>query len=169
MTDLWRHRCLYALQWGSAGDLLDTMAAQIMLEFKPSAVVGIARGGLVPATHLANALGATQFGVMGVTRNTSDAKYSAKDAPRLLWRSFGANSYKGMRVLLVDDVIGEGETLAFARRVLAETGAAEVRTAALVRMARSSFAADYVGLVLDDWVVFPWERAGDGSIAVEPI
>ncbi len=68
---------------------------------------------------------------------------------------------RGKRVLVVDDVVQSGDTLRQAIGAIAEAGAREVRSAALVvhgsRPKAKAYRPDWFALETDDLVVFPWD------------
>ncbi len=166
-SGLWRRRQVYVMTWPAFARCVEQMGQALHGVVAPATVViGIARGGLVPATYFANVLGLEAFGAMGVARNLTNDRYSAKQEPRLLWTSFGPADLRDRDVLLVDDVVGEGRTMAYGRRVLLGAGAASVRTAAVARIATSTFQPDYCGIAVDDWIVFPWEVTPPPGAAV---
>jgi hypoxanthine phosphoribosyltransferase len=154
----WRRERIYRLDWRSLGQLLEEIAEQIAAaNFLPDIVVGIARGGLIPATYLANVFAVADLRAMSVLRNSSDTVYSAKQQPQIVWKSWDS-ALTGRLVLLVDDVSGQGRTFEAAVEALKQDGTEFVRTAVITKMAHSAFEPDFTGITLDDWIVFPWER-----------
>jgi hypoxanthine phosphoribosyltransferase len=165
----WKRSNLYVMDWSVLGEALDSLCAQIaQAAARPDSILAVSRGGLPVAVHLANHLDIDDFRVIAVSRNTSGGRFSEKHAPRLEWVSW-CDTLTGRSVLVVDDVVGEGATLEFVVKLARGCGAARVDTAALVRMAHASGSLDYVGAVLDDWVVFPWERLTDAELPQRPV
>lgn len=155
---LWRQQKIYTLDWVAFGRCMDALLFQISAaSFRPSTIVAVARGGLVPAIHLANALDCTDFRIIGVARNVSNGLYSEKQEPAYRWISPAAE-FHGGSVLLVDDIVGAGATLALAIDVLHAGGVQVVQSAAVVRNCNSMLRPDYCVAIVDDWVVFPWEK-----------
>lgn len=76
----------------------------------------------------------------------------------LVWKHRPATSLYGRRVLIADDILDEGHTLAEVRRWCIEQGATDVRIAALTVKDHDrcveGVRADYVGLHLPDRYVF---------------
>ena len=108
----------------------------------------------------------TDFRVLGIQRNATDSRYSARGPARLDYLS-PDGPLADQRVLLVDDITGDGGTLALAVPLLTARGAVEVRTAVLARNHNSVAEPDYQGVTVDDWTVFPWEspvRRGERSV-----
>ncbi|HJT66888.1 MAG TPA: phosphoribosyltransferase family protein [Pyrinomonadaceae bacterium] len=167
---LWRREKLYLLSWEDLGKGLQKIRDQILSDgFRPVTVIGISRGGLVPATYFSHALHVDDFEVLGIARNASDDIFCLKREPELLWTSANRD-YTGSSVLLVDDVAGEGKTLDFAVKFLKGKGATKVLTAVIARIQKCEFMPDYCAVEVDDWIVFPWENTAlDGSKQTQPI
>lgn len=76
----------------------------------------------------------------------------------LVWKHRPATALYGRRVLLVDDILDEGYTLAAVRQWCMEQGATDVRIAALTVKQHArvipGISADYVGLQVPDRYVF---------------
>lgn len=76
----------------------------------------------------------------------------------LVWKHRPATALYGRRILLVDDILDEGYTLAAVREWCMEQGATDVRIAALATKrhdrAIAGINADYVGLEVPDRYVF---------------
>ena len=75
----------------------------------------------------------------------------------LSWRAFPRLPVKGRVVLVVDDILDEGVTLAAIRERLLQMGAAEVRIAVFADKEKAStkpVKADYIGLSVPDRFVY---------------
>jgi hypoxanthine phosphoribosyltransferase len=73
---------------------------------------------------------------------------------------------RGRTVLLIDDILDEGRTLAVVREALLARGAAEVRIAAFARKDRGeppAIEADYVGVEVPNRFVFGFGMDVDGA------
>jgi hypoxanthine phosphoribosyltransferase len=154
------------LDWTEITAITGQLAAAISADGRPEVVVGILRGGMVPAIWLAHLLGLRDVRALDVTHTTADGVNAAKTARPVLRNPCSLGDLTGLRVLLVDDVAGTGETIAASRGLLQAAGAASVRTAAYalneVNWRRSGGrdpgrALTYVGAAYQGWVVFPWE------------
>ena len=92
------------------------------------------------------------FDYMHVTRYGQDTQ-----GGKLSWRSAPWTPVKGRTVLVVDDILDEGVTLAAVKDSLKRLGAAEVLTAVFVDKANGKakpVQADFVGLPVPDRFVF---------------
>ncbi len=155
--DLWKRSVLYLLTWSDFDRAVRKIATGVRDESPPvDCIVGIARGGLVPAVALSNVLDVEDLRIVSVARNVGSGQYLEKRRPTVRWL-FDPQEMRDKRVLVVDDVAGSGETLAEVRAEIDEVGPERCRTAVLVRMLRGTSAPDLAAVELDDWVVFPWE------------
>ncbi|MFP8941676.1 phosphoribosyltransferase [Streptomyces fenghuangensis] len=153
------------LSWGDVEALTGSIAERVWADGAPEAVVGVLRGGMVPATLLAHRLGVRDMRAVEVTRTTADGVGAAK-APEPQYRNPASlGVLTGLDVLVVDDIAGSGATLDRARRLVRALGPSRIRTAAMA-VNRDNWstepgpeeAIDYIGELYEGWVVFPWER-----------
>lgn len=161
---LWKREHLLQLTWEKLGSSLEDLRRQIIRsDFNPSSIVGICRGGLIPATFLSHAFGNPSFTVLSIVRNLNDEKYSERAAPKFGWMAPDSSRIRDQNVLVVDDIAGDGGTLTLAREILMEMKPAAIRTAVIVKNVNSRFPPDHFALEVDDWVVFPWELPVPGA------
>jgi uncharacterized protein len=154
---LWRREKFLVLTWEALGNCLARIKADIDRSgFVPTTIIGIARGGLVLSSYLANQYGLRDMQAISIVRNSSETRYSDRKVPRLQWAA-PDTSLEGKRVILADDIVGDGGTLRFALGLLKERGASEVRTAVIVKNENSPIEPDYRAIQVGDWIVFPWE------------
>ncbi|HTT16332.1 MAG TPA: phosphoribosyltransferase [Thermoplasmata archaeon] len=154
MADL--PRCRRAT-WDEVERWADAVAAKVRAGAeRPEAIVGLTRGGWVPARLLGDRLGvhrllAVRVQHWGVT--------ASRDGVARLTEPLSA-PVAGARVLVVDDITDTGESLELAREHVRQAGPASVETAAFVHIAHAKFVPTYFGeeLARDAWVwvVFPW-------------
>jgi hypoxanthine phosphoribosyltransferase len=139
------------------------LAAQVAADpWRPDRIVGIGRGGLVPAVYLSHATGLAMASVDLSGAATDDA---AEALTRLALRA-----RDGARLLLVDDINDSGRTIALLRAALAAGGApaAAIRFATLIDNSASTERVDYRHRTIDrrevkDWFVFPWEAVAPAA------
>ncbi|PJE97393.1 phosphoribosyltransferase [Streptomyces carminius] len=156
---MWSRRGPYLLDWGSFGELVGDLAAQVRADgFAPDCVLAVARGGLAAAGALTCILDVPVMHTVRVRRTADDSRYAAKREP-VVEASGHSAPLPGDRVLVVDDIVGTGVTADAVAGYLATAGVPDggVRLAALVRNHRSARTPDYCSAVIDDWIVFPWE------------
>jgi hypoxanthine phosphoribosyltransferase len=117
----------------------------------------VMHGGLPFAGRLAMEVGALgldlEFDYLHATRYRGETS-----GGELVWKHRPATRLAGRRVLLADDILDEGHTLAAIRAWCLEQGAADVRIAALAVKLHGrcvpGLAADYVGVEVPDRYVF---------------
>jgi hypoxanthine phosphoribosyltransferase len=120
--------------------------------YDPQVIIGIAKGGVLPGAVVASLL-RREFYAIRISRRHNDQVVRAM--PELL---LGPPAAIGdQRVLLVDDFVVSGTTLAIAREACLAQGAAQVRTACLLAHSFSN-RPDYVAAISDALVLFPWDR-----------
>jgi hypoxanthine phosphoribosyltransferase len=136
-----------------------TMALRIRNDYAGDLAVylTVMQGGLPFAAQLALELGARgldlQFDYLHATRYGSGTR-----GGEITWKHRPATPLRGRRVLLVDDILDEGITLAAVRAWCLDEGARDVRIAALAVKRHDRCApglcADYVGVEVPDRYVF---------------
>ena len=85
---------------------------------------------------------------------------------KISWRTAPWTSVKGRSVLVVDDILDEGVTLAAVKESLKRMGAAEVLTAVFadkLNGKKKPVAADFVGLTVPDRFVFGFGMDAGGA------
>ena len=140
--------------WNQIYDLLLCQAQKIQSQnYQPDIIVGIARGGLVPARILADLLETPQLGFMQVEFYVDINQ--TKSEPTLK-QPLTAN-VAGKKVLLVDDIADTGESLKLAQTHLQTQGANQIKTATLYHKPQSTTTPDFYEKQTGNWVVFPWD------------
>lgn len=121
--------------------------------YEPDVVVGMARGGWVPARILADLL---------VTGETANVKvefyrdlYVPDESARIVQPVSGETRWK--RVLVVDDIADTGRSLKATVDHLKTQKVAELRSICLHVKPWTEFRPDFHAAVTRAWVVYPWE------------
>jgi len=65
---------------------------------------------------------------------------------------------KGKNVLLVDDLVDQGDTIATVSKYLRSHGPVVLKTAVLFKKPWSTTEPDYFLEIVEKWIVFPWEH-----------
>ncbi|AOR75439.1 MULTISPECIES: phosphoribosyltransferase [Novosphingobium] len=135
-------------------------------EWQPEFIIGVGRGGLVPAVYISHQLEVPMLSI----------DHSAKVpgfADELLGKVAGMTA-EGKRLLFVDDINDSGGTIEYIRNLLGDNGcdAENLRFAVLINNTRSKAVAElYVDAIDRDedkrWFVFPWESVGTKDAIVE--
>jgi len=129
--------------------------------WRPDLVVAVARGGFVPARLLCDFLDVTNL----LSVQSQHWVEAARAAERAILKFPYTVDASGLNVLVVDDIVDTGETLALARDFIArEWKPREVRIAALQWISSvAKVRPDYYYLEVREWVWFqyPWTRLED--------
>ena len=140
------------------------LAAKLVedVDWKPDYIIGIGRGGLVPAVFLSHAIGLPTLSV--------DYSSQVKDFAHEPLIKLARRTVAGERLLFLDDINDSGRTITHLRRALAEAGAVDgaVRFAMLIDNLSSAERIDYSARQIDrqvtkDWFVFPWEAVAPAT------
>jgi len=139
------------------------LAAQLAADdWTPDFIIGVGRGGLVPAVFLSHASG---LPMLSVDFSSQVEDFSDEPLVKLAMRTRG-----GERLLFLDDINDSGRTIAHLRRALAAAGAVpgSVRFATLIDNISSAERVDYRHRTIDrretkDWFVFPWEAVAPAA------
>ncbi len=133
--------------------------------YQPQVIVGIARGGLPLAQHVARRLG-TEAVAIAARHNATDTAYLQATGRVDLIGPDVRLPPAGARLLVVDDICGTGATLTAVSALLtARCKPTSLRTAVLCRNAATdggAYLPDVWVWRLRDWVVFPWEPLPPG-------
>ncbi len=140
------------ISWERFEALVRQLAVQVEAD-EPQIILGIARGGLFPATMLASILRRELYPIR-LTRRFNDAV--VRQQPTWIMRP--PDKVRGRRVLIVDEIADSGRTLAIAAEEVQQMGASHVRTAVLYAHTWAAPRPDYVVLTSDALILNPWDR-----------
>ena len=124
--------------------------------YDPEIVIGLARGGLVPARLIADYLNikdlyAVKTEHWGVTA-TPDGKAKLAQGLQV--------SIKGKKVLVVDDITDTGQSLKLALEHVINHAPREAKTATLLHITHSKYVPHYYSEEVPEdnwtWFIFPW-------------
>jgi hypoxanthine phosphoribosyltransferase len=122
--------------------------------YEPDIIIGISRGGLVPARVLSDILDIKRVGIIGIVFYKKAGE--TIDKPEMTQEL--SMDIKGKKVLLVDDVSDTGKSLRFAKECLENMGPSQVKVAALHYKPGSLIEPDYYIGTTTAWIVYPWEQ-----------
>ena len=139
-------KCIINYPWNKIDDLVKEIGSRVSA-YKPTHIVGIARGGLVPAVMLSHRLN-LPMETLGVSFRDNKATHHTKFKP-----------IKDARYLIVDDINDSGTTFKVVTDIF-KNRRLQHRTAALINKEKSDFDVDFYGEMFyhDDWINFPWEK-----------
>jgi uncharacterized protein len=142
------------LTWELYGEAAGALSRQVVDSgFVPDVVLGIARGGLIPAASVAYAIDCKNLFTMNVEFYTGEG--TTLEAPIFLPPLLDVAELDDLTVLVVDDVADSGETLKLVTE-FCRPRAAEFRSAVLYEKPHSIVAPDYAWRRTDRWIDFPW-------------
>lgn len=118
----------------------------------PEIIVGVSRGGWLPARVLSDLLDVPQLTSIGIEF------YSEINQPNqkpIITQPVPLSLYK-KRILLVDDITDSGKSLQLAKTELEKT-ADKVFTLTLYHKPWSCLTPDFYYIETSKWIIFPWE------------
>lgn len=126
-------------------------------DWRPDFLVGIGRGGLVPAAYLSHRVG---IAMLSVDHSSGEPGFAGDLLDKLATKIAA-----GSRILIVDDINDSGGTIAYLRQAIEERAGPDserLRIAVLVNNIRSQARVEYHSREIDRsvdkrWFVFPWE------------
>ncbi len=139
-------KCIINYPWNKIDDLVQEIKNRSS-NFKPTHIVGIARGGLIPAVMLSHQLN-LPMETLGVSFRDNKATHHTKFKP-----------IDDARYLIVDDINDSGTTFKVVSDIFRNRRLV-FATAALINKEKSDFSVDFYGEMFyyDDWINFPWEN-----------
>jgi hypoxanthine phosphoribosyltransferase len=131
-------------------DSMNTNLVHDVSKFKPDIIVGITRGGLLPALHLSHHLDRPMKTIQWQTRDADKCEHNEE-----------IQNYMDhdARVIFVDDINDTGRTfLEISKRY--HGSRPNIRFTSLVKKQETNFPYASAALTLIDkrWIVFPWEK-----------
>jgi len=135
-------------------------------EWMPEFVIGVGRGGLVPAVYISHQL---ELPMLSIDHSSRVPGFADE-----LLAKVATMSAAGSRLLFVDDINDSGSTIRYIREVLTGGGcqAENLRFAVLINNTGSHSHVDYWTDSIDRaedkrWFVFPWESVSTKASIVE--
>jgi xanthine phosphoribosyltransferase len=154
---------LFYLPYERFLDEVETLARALEADsWRPDFLVGIGRGGLVPAAYLSHRTG---IQMLSVDHSSGEVGFGDELLDKL-----AAKIGAGLNLLIVDDINDSGGTIQYLRSAIEAKSAdpGRLRVAVLVHNIRSRARAEYHGSEIDRdldkrWYVFPWEAVAPRS------
>jgi hypoxanthine phosphoribosyltransferase len=123
-------------------------------KFNPDIIVGISRGGWIPARIISDFLENPRLANISV--KFYETIEETKKEP-IITQPISL-SIENKRILLVDDVADTGKSLEFVKKDLETKDASEIRIATLYYKPWSIIDPDYYEKQTKLWIIFPWEQ-----------
>jgi hypoxanthine phosphoribosyltransferase len=141
--------------WNQIYGLLLKLAEEIRKSgFNPDLIVGVSRGGWIPARIMSDLLENPKLA--NVTAEFYVGVAETKHEPSITQPILV--SVKDKKVLVVDDLADTGKSLKLVNSHLKNHGASEIRIATLYHKPWSIIVPDYHEKETCRWVIFPWEQ-----------
>ena len=139
--------------------LADIISSQVDIKY----VVGVARGGLIPATLIAKYLGVREVLSIGLKSYNDGDDYTSRVPEPHVYQDLASSCpqiWRGDPVLIVDDISDKGNTLQYIDDNLTKQGAINLHTAVIFSKPGTSYEPTYTysSVPDDEWVLFPWEK-----------
>jgi len=136
------------------GLLLNLSEAVRKSGFEADLLVGVSRGGWIPARIMSDLL--ENPNLANVTAEFYVGVAETRQEPSITQPV--SASVDGKKVLVVDDLADTGKSLKIVNAHLKNQGASEVRIATIYYKPWSITAPDYYEKETRRWIVFPWEQ-----------
>ena len=126
-------------------------------------VIGLSRGGLIPATIIANHIGVRYVYSIGIASYELTSEGMAFSGKHDIYQQIPINSpgmLKEEHVLIVDDISDKGATFEHVVRTHMPSFNCSFSTMAVFVKPKTSYVPDmfYKQVDQDKWIIFPWER-----------
>ena len=139
------------ISWRDYDELVSSIASQLG-DWEPQAIVGLTRGGLIPAVQFSHMFNAKLY-----TLNIS-LRDGKAPSTKFSWNQLK----KYDKILIVDDINDSGATLFEVHNQFYGHALRNPKFATLLSKRSSKMSVDYAGEHINkskenDWIVFPWE------------
>jgi hypoxanthine phosphoribosyltransferase len=158
------------LTWKTIDDACEQLASNINVPI--THVVGIARGGLIPATLIAKHLNVREVMSLGLKSYSDGDDYETREPVPDVYQHIKQcfQLVRGSsKILIVDDITDKGNTFNFIDNYLRDMSrGVNFYTAALFYKESSIYTPTYTHTkVMDgEWIVFPWEKSDTSSLGL---
>lgn len=146
-------------------NIVKTVAEEVKSSgFWPTTVVGLARGGWVPARLMCDFLGITDLLSLKVERWLQTGK--TKDETTIRYPL--TRDLTGKRLLVIDDIADAGKSLMDSLEYLKKLCPEEMKVATMHYFPESKFKPDFYGeeIKARTWLIYPWNWIEDTSILI---
>ena len=142
------------LSWNDIHKLTLVLAKKIVESgYMPDVIIGIMRGGWIPARILLDYLNIPTLATIEIKFYKGIGE--TRERPIIIHPL--VVDIRNKKVLIVDDVVDTGKSMSIAIEMAKLGGAYSIKTAALVVKPWSILEPDYYAMKSDKWIVFPWE------------
>jgi len=132
--------------------------------YRPDTIVGLARGGWLPARLMCDFLGMIDLVSLKVEHWVETGK--TKDEATIRYPLVA--DFSGRKILIVDDITDTGKSLIVSTEHLRRLNPEEMRVAVMQYIPESKFRPDYFADVVKvwTWFIYPWNWIEDTSTLI---
>ncbi|MHB1492386.1 MAG: phosphoribosyltransferase family protein [Thermoplasmataceae archaeon] len=142
--------------WDEIEDWCRNLSDKIISNPVPDAIIGLSRGGLVPARMISDKLLIKELYAI---KTEHWGLTATKDGTATLRQGLSSD-IRGMNVVIVDDITDTGQSMKVAVDYVKSQSPKSVQTAAMLHITHSEFKPDYFAREISDsqwtWFIFPW-------------
>lgn len=142
------------LEWGDIEEIMLNLAEKVLNSgIRFNVIVGVLRGGWIPARILADLLDINEIGALEVKfyKGIEERRERPVITQPLII------DVKDKNVLIVDDVCDTGKSLQMAINALSLHGPKSIQTAVIYTKPWSTIEPDFYYGRSSKWIIFPWE------------
>jgi len=122
--------------------------------FRPSVIIAILTGGVIPGKLLLDILGVEKMRYVEIKFYKGIGETNRRPVIKAIY----AENIENEEVLIVDAVSDTGETLEAVVNVMSMYRPRRIRTSTIFVKPWSKKIPDYYSKVVDKWIVFPWDK-----------
>ena len=146
----------HIVSWNDIENWCSNIRCKVVDQFTPDVIIGLSRGGLVPARILSDSLWIKDL----LSIKTEHWGITATKSGQAVLNDPGKLNLKGRKVLVVDDITDTGQSMKLAYDFVKSQEPKELRTATMLHITRSEFIPDFYGEEVSQeqwtWFIFPW-------------
>jgi len=149
--------------WEDISKLINKIANEVKNDFNPDVIIAIQRGGFIPAVYLSHLLNVRDIRPLNIIRTKDDKVMSEKIIP-IIKNKMVLNGIRGKNVLIVDDIVGSGESLKIVQKIILSKKPKEIKKAIILineinlNKTKDKPIVNYIGKRIKAWAIFPWEK-----------
>ena len=145
------------IQWNICNSLINILADKIQASgIKFDLIIGISKGGLIPAVMIGHKLGIKSFLCVGASHyegNKQKKEVEIHQFPTEELKKFN----KDANILLIDEIIDSGETVNIVIKKLKDVGFVNIVVATICYRNYAKIKPDFWAEEVKTWIIFPWE------------
>lgn len=144
------------VSWDEIEDWVDKLCEKIKKSFRPDIIIGLTRGGWVPARLVCDRLKVKN---LLAVKTEHWGLTATKDGKAKLVHGINLD-ITGKNILVIDDITDTGQSLTLVTDHIKEKSPKELKTATLLHITHSKIAPDFYAVEVPKeewtWFIFPW-------------